>query len=222
MTDAAKSEPRGLRTLRAGAVVTAVIEAGLVVGYPFLATAGVALFGARTAAVLLFALFGLGQLRHLIARPREARAVLAMAAVIAVPLLLAALFDDPRVMLAVPTLVNLALLAQFGLSLRAERPMVERFARLQVDDLSPEELRYCRSVTVTWCAFFAANGATAALLAALAPRSWWTLYTGAISYALMGALFTVEYAVRKARFGRFGDGALDRILCRVLRPAARP
>jgi uncharacterized membrane protein len=77
-------------------------------------------------------------------------------------------------------------------------------------------------VTVLWCAFFTLNGAATGLLAALAPRSWWALYTGAIAYVLMGALFAGEYLVRKARFGRFGPGLLDRLLARLLpRASAR-
>lgn len=222
MTGGVTSRPPADRRVRPGAIGAGALQAALVVAYPFLALAGMARFGARAAALLLLALFALGQLRNLVARPREARAVLAMAALVAGPLLLAALLDDPRLILAVPAIVNLLLLLQFGLSLRTGRPMVERFARMQVDDLSPAELRYCRSVTVVWSAFFALNGAAAALLAAFAPRSWWALYTGAIAYALMGALFAGEYLVRKARFGRFGPGLLDRLLARLLpRASAR-
>lgn len=222
MTGGVTSAPPADRRVRPGAIVAGALQAALVIGYPFLAVAGVALLGARAAALLLLALFALGQLRNLVARPREARAVLAMAALIAAPLLLAALLDDPRLMLAVPTIVNLLLLAQFGLSLRRGPPMVERFARLQASDLSAAEVRYCRSVTVLWCAFFTLNGAATALLAALAPRGWWALYTGAIAYVLMGALFAGEYLVRKARFGRFGPGLLDRLLARLLpRASAR-
>lgn len=205
--------PRG----RGWAIAAEVANAALLLGYPFLATAGLALFGTRTAALILLGAVVVGQGRRILERPREGRAVVAMAALIAAPLLVAAWVDDPRFMLGVPTLVNFALLAQFGLSLRSDRPMVERFARLQVDDLSPAEIRYCRTVTLVWCAFFVLNGTAAAGLALLAPRSWWAVYTGAVSYALMGALFAVEYVVRKVRFGRFGRGLLDRLLSRALR-----
>ena len=76
-------------------------------------------------------------------------------------------------------------------------------------------MRYCRSVTLVWCAFFVVNGAAAALLAAFAPRGWWAGYTGVVSYVLVGALFAAEYVVRKARFGRFGRGPVDRLLAHV-------
>ena len=53
-------------------------------------------------------------------------------------------------------------------------------------------------------------------LALAAPQTVWALYTGAISYVLMAIVFAVEYLVRKARFGRYGTGFLDRVLARVL------
>jgi uncharacterized membrane protein len=132
---------------------------------------------------------------------------------------LSAVVDEPRLLLAMPTLVNLGMLAVFAASLR-DTPMAERFARLQVPDLPPAEQAYCRSVTVVWCAFFALNGAVAATLAVWAPLAWWTLYTGALAYALMGALFAIEYITRLYRFRRFGRGPLDRTLAYLL-PVSR-
>jgi uncharacterized membrane protein len=138
-------------------------------------------------------------------------------------LILAAAMKDARYVLAYPTLVNGALLLQFGGSLWRGPPVVERLARLQVPNLSPEEVRYCRTVTVVWCAFFVANGATVTTLALLAPRSWWAAYAGGVSYLLVGILFSGEYVVRKMRFGRFGAGLIDSVLASVLgRSAAAP
>ncbi len=50
----------------------------------------------------------------------------------------------------------------------------------------------------------------------MASREWWALYTGFVSYLLVGLLFAAEYVFRKARFGRFGPGLLDRALQRIL------
>jgi uncharacterized membrane protein len=130
--------------------------------------------------------------------------------------------DDGRLMLLYPTAVNVVLLGHFAWTLRTPVPMVERFARMQVPDLRPDEIRYCRTVTWVWVTFFAANGATAAALALLAPRSWWAFYTGALSYGLVGVLFAAEYVVRKARFGRFGRHPIDRALARALRAGGAP
>jgi uncharacterized membrane protein len=42
-----------------------------------------------------------------------------------------------------------------------------------------------------------ANGLMAAALTLWAPLTWWALYTGLISYGLMGLLFAGEWLVRR-------------------------
>ncbi len=116
--------------------------------------------------------------------------------------LLTTVSRDQRFLLAMPVLINAGLLATFGASLAAGRtPIVESFARMIDGDLPPEKVRYCRSVTRVWCAFFVLNGLTALWLALFGPLNAWALYTGLISYLLMAALFGGEYAVRRSRFG---------------------
>ncbi|HET6438010.1 MAG TPA: hypothetical protein VFG59_08110, partial [Anaeromyxobacter sp.] len=214
---AARREGRGVLSR-----VAQVVSAVLLLGYPLLVVGSVALLGARVAALVLLGLFLLGRARTLRRDLSRARALAALGASAAVLLLTAAVLDDPRFLLAYPSLVNAVLLVQFGWSLRGV-PMAERFARLEVKDLSPAEIRYCRRVTLVWCAFFALNGGAATALAVLAPRMWWAAYTGGLAYVLMGLLFAAEYVVRKARHGRFGPGLVDRALARVLgRVEARP
>jgi uncharacterized membrane protein len=130
---------------------------------------------------------------------------------------LAALLDDRRFVLAVPVLINAALLYNFASSL-STTPLVERFARMQDPQLGPEQVRYCRSVTRVWCAFFVFNGALSAALAVYASVSLWALYTGLLAYLLIGLLATAEYVVRKARFREYGAGLHDRLLARVFPP----
>jgi len=132
--------------------------------------------------------------------------------------LLGRVLDNPLYLLLLPTTINVALLATFGASLFSPIPMVERFARLQVSDLSETECRYCRKVTWVWCVFFVLNGGAAALLAAFAPVAIWAVYTGCISYVLVGLVMAVEYLFRKRRFGRFGASWHDRVLAWVLVP----
>ncbi len=122
--------------------------------------------------------------------------------------------DDPRLVLALPALVNTMFFLSFLASLRGV-PMIERYARLVKPELPPAEVRYCRSVTLIWCAFFVANGATAAALAAWASYDTWALFTGILSYAAMGLLFAIEYAVRTFRFGR---PAANPLASEVVRP----
>jgi uncharacterized membrane protein len=141
-------------------------------------------------------------------------------AVVAGIALVTARFNDPLGLLLAPTLVNLGLLAVFGLSLWREPPMVERFARLQVDHLSPDEIAYCRTVTGVWCAFFLANGGIALLLALGGNLTLWTLYTGLVSYVLIGVLFALEITYRQWRFRRYEGGVTDPLFRRLFPPPA--
>ena len=129
-----------------------------------------------------------------------------------------AIWNDPMGLLIAPTLINGALLATFGGSLWAERPIVERFARIQVKDLSDAEVRYCRRVTKVWCGFFVANGSTTLYLALARDIEEWALFTGFISYVLIGLLFGAEYLYRHWRFRRYMGGFADPLLKRLFPP----
>ena len=96
-----------------------------------------------------------------------------------------------------PVLVSAALLAVFGLSLRHPPSAIERIARLREPDLPIEAVAYTRKVTIVWCWFFIANGSIALATAMWAPDRIWALYTGLISYVLMGLLFGGEWLVRR-------------------------
>jgi uncharacterized membrane protein len=188
----------------------AVLNTVVVVLYPFAVWKSLTRLSARAVGLLLLALLLPGLLR-LAGKKREAlKDALPLPLALAALMLLAIAFDDVRLVLAYPALANGLMLALFAASLASGLPMVERFARLQVDDLSSAEIAHCRSVTIVWCAFFAANGLAAAALALFASRAVWALYTGFASYVLMGLLFASEYAVRKYRFGRFGRHPVDR------------
>jgi uncharacterized membrane protein len=95
-----------------------------------------------------------------------------------------------------PVLVNGAFLGAFGWSLVRGPSMVERFARLREPDLPPAAVAYTRRVTQAWCVFFVANGAIALGTALYAPEAVWSLYTGVVSYVLMGLMFGGEYLLR--------------------------
>lgn len=182
------------------------------VSYPLIVYLGLTRGSTRFAAWLLLAL----TLGHTLLRSLQLRR-LALRSALAAPLCLAALWlDDRRYMLALPVLINAGLFSLFFGSLRSPMPLVERFARMRVSDLSEAERSYCRSVTKLWSAFFVFNGATAAVLAARSSLDLWTLYTGLISYILVGLVGAGEYTVRKYRFGRFGDNFADRLLRTVL------
>lgn len=111
--------------------------------------------------------------------------------------LLLGLAGTPVLLRWYPVLISGMLLALFGLSLKFGPPMVERLARLREPDLPDVAVRYTRKVTQVWMLFFLSNGLVVVVLNMWAPLSWWTLYTGLISYGLIGLLFTVEWLVRQ-------------------------
>ena len=177
------------------------LRGGLALAYPFLLFAGLYWFEPRHVALALAAALGL---RLLLAAPRLSRATLRQ---LAVPVLCAAAvlgptlaLNDPRALLFVPVGVNLALGFAFARTLRRGPPLVETLARLQEPDLSPAQVRHCRSVTAVWCGFFAVNAGVCLALALLGDLWLWTLYTGFLSYLAMAALYGAELLIRSWRF----------------------
>ena len=120
--------------------------------------------------------------------------------------------------LFVPILISLNLLLTFGASLTKGIPLVEWFARLQVQDLSPQEMIYCRKVTWVWCGFFVLNAALSLTTIYLHDMKWWTLYNGFLSYVLMGMLFATEYVYRHYRFRRYIGAPFDFLLKKIFPP----
>ncbi|WP_416192504.1 hypothetical protein [Neisseria sp. CCUG12390] len=106
-------------------------------------------------------------------------------------------FRRPDSMYWYPVAISLLLLAVFVASLFSGQSAIERLARLQQPDLPPEGVAYTRKVTQIWCGFFVFNAAAAALLAASDQHDWWAVYTGIVSYILMGALLGGEWVYRK-------------------------
>lgn len=120
-----------------------------------------------------------------------------------------------------PVLINGFMAWVFGHTLRRGRmPLIERVVRVMHgpdDPLSPEILAYARHVTLAWACVLAALAALNLLLAALArpggillatgldpgihvPLSAWSLFANVLNYALVAALFVVEYLIRRRRF----------------------
>ncbi|WP_413793731.1 MULTISPECIES: hypothetical protein [unclassified Pseudomonas] len=125
-----------------------------------------------------------------------------MAATAIVFCVLLALFDSPLLLRWYPVLISAFMLGLFALSLKYGPPMIERLARLREPQLPAKAVVYTRQVTVAWSVFFLCNGLLAAALTVWAPLSWWMLYTGLISYGLMGLLFAIEWLIRQRVRGR--------------------
>ncbi|MBL0059052.1 MAG: hypothetical protein IPP35_08075 [Elusimicrobia bacterium] len=95
-----------------------------------------------------------------------------------------------------PVFVSAALLFSFGRTLWNPPTIIERFARLQVVDLSDAEVRYCRKVTIVWCFFFSGNALAALRIALFGTMDEWLIYNGVLSYLLVGTLLAGEHVIR--------------------------
>ena len=217
-----------------------ILGAALTVVYPLLVWWGLERYRARTIALVglvvlvaslvsrVFAALpsssrqppGSGPARESRVRERLGHlfVILRVPLVIVTMLALAALLDDARLLELVPVAINVALLFTFGLTLRGEVSMIERFARLQDPDLGAPQQAHCRQFTKVWTVFFTLNAAVTLALALAAPRRWWATYTGGVAYGLMGLLFAGEYLLRHKRFREYRGGPLDPLLKRLFPP----
>ena len=104
--------------------------------------------------------------------------------------------------------ISVTLLSVFGSTLIFEPNMCFRLATMtdkKIIGSSYEQQvnKYCKKVTIVWCAFFVINGSIAAFTALYnfgseeLNNKIWSIYNGGISYVLMGLLFIVELFIRK-------------------------
>ena len=189
--------------MTAWTIFVRVLAAVAMVAYPVVVWLGMSSGSPRQIAIILLAVMTPAVLMksRRAGASRQVRGLAAVPATILAVLVAAALMDAADYILVTPVAANAVLLLSFGLTLRAgSAPMIERFARLQEPTLSAAQRSWCRRWTKIWCGFFVSNGATAALLAAYADLSWWAFYNGLLAYALIGALFALEWSLRRRRF----------------------
>lgn len=105
--------------------------------------------------------------------------------------------NRPEAMYWYPVAVSLFMLVLFGGSLFSRQSIIERLAHLTDPDLPPSGVRYTRRVTQIWCVFFIFNSILTSLLVLTASWQAWALYSGVISYLLMGLLLGAEWLFRR-------------------------
>lgn len=96
-----------------------------------------------------------------------------------------------------PVMVSVLMLIFFAGSLFTKQSIIERLARIQHPNLPETGVQYTRQVTRIWCVFFLLNIAITVSL--IVGEYWqaWTVYTGIVSYVLMGILFAAEWLYRR-------------------------
>jgi len=141
---------------------------------------------------------GIGAL-HLLRRRRSGRGVIPRWSFVAIPCVLLALLALRPVLAAqaYPPLVSLSLAATFAWSLAHPPTAIERIARLTTPDLPPKAVAYTRTVTKIWMIFFLVNATIASICAVWFTLWIWTLWTGLVSYVLIGVLILGEVVVRR-------------------------
>lgn len=97
--------------------------------------------------------------------------------------------------------ISITFLIAFGSTLIFPPSIIFRFATLADKSIinSPKQKAvesYCKKVCIVWCIFFVANGSVAAYTAMFCSYTVWSVYTGLVSYILMGMLFAVEFIIR--------------------------
>ena len=98
---------------------------------------------------------------------------------------------------AYPVVISGGLAFLFGASLRRPPSLVERMAELGGETLSPAIRLYCRRVTMVWALWLAINTLIAAALAIFGSLEAWALWTGLLSYLVMGLIFAAEFTLRR-------------------------
>ena len=119
-------------------------------------------------------------------------------------------------LMLVPVFISAYLLVNFGITLISPPSMIARYADALGAELSSEEHRYCKTVTIIWVVFFVANGTVTGVLAMEDMFQYWTLYTGLLSYMIIGTLFGGEFLIRRYKFRKFTSHPLDRFLAHVM------
>ena len=196
-------------------IATAVSQVVLFLAYPFIVFFAYQKLDTRAAAGVLLALYALSLALRIRGPAHELWELVREHLGLVVLIALAMITGSRLILQLLPIAVSLYLLVTFGRSLRAGPPICERMARLVDPDLPDFCVPYCRKITIAWCSFLAFNSVCIAWLAWFGPFEWWALYTGLIAYLLLGAVFAIEFSVRKLWFRYYRDGLLDRIFARL-------
>lgn len=175
--------------------------------YPCLVFVGLVRFGVQPRVLALcMAVIGLLLFLSVTGSRRAGKADrarrFAVSAVVGVLAVAIAVSNSGVLLKLYPVVMTGSFLASFVFTLVRPPSMIERFARLQDKSLAEREdypfiARYCRTVTVVWCVFFACNIAISLYTAFRASDLAWSVYNGLISYVLIGILFVGEMIVRR-------------------------
>lgn len=185
-------------------------------GYPIIVYLGLSWFEARKIAFVFILIFLVRFFFPAQSRPLFRKSHITLISITFLGIVIWT--NQGEVFLYLPALINFVLLCIFANTLIAPPSMIETFARMQIDELSEEEIQYCQKVTLIWCLFFIMNGVTIIGLAWFTDMGTWTLYTGGLAYFLMGSLIVGEWFYRHWRFRRYEESPWNPLLRRIFPP----
>jgi uncharacterized membrane protein len=129
--------------------------------------------------------------------------------------------DLVQVVLLPPVLLNGLFLYIFGRTILPGRePLITRFRRLDLNDLTPEIRRYTRRLTVCWVVFFAASLAASILLALYADPATWSWFVNVACPLAAIVFFLSEHLYRARRRDHLGPVSLTGTFRAMFRPGA--
>jgi len=161
--------------------------------YPFLIYFGLNEFGIRSIAVLLLIVLSL---RVLLWQQFKKQEKVALILLIFVLCGLAAWLRSEAILRYYPVLMNLGFGTVFLISLRTKQPLIERIMRLVIKDLPKRAIGYMRGLTLAWGIVLIANAFISFYTACCLSLQQWTIYNGAIAYALFGTFALAELVYR--------------------------
>jgi uncharacterized membrane protein len=193
----------------------------LALGYPLLAHLAVVFHDLRLQWLALTWLLGVSIAGALIRRRAWAWITLLAGAALLYWLVVAG--NGLYALYVPPALIPAALFMLFARSLRkGETPLVTRIARHMHDGELPQPLvAYTRHVTQLWCGICAALFVSAVLTACYATPALWSLMTNLVHYLVLGAVFVLEFAYRRVRYGEHENFGLVQYLKRLARTNLR-
>jgi uncharacterized membrane protein len=118
---------------------------------------------------------------------------------------------------------NVMLATVFGVTLaRGRQALCTRFAEAVHGNLSPEEVRYSRQVTLAWTLFFLAISLISSILFFFVSIEVWSVFANFLSFPLILMMFVVEYLIRLRKLPhQKKHSIMDGVLAYWRTPAAR-
>lgn len=175
------------KTILIGAIAVATAV------YPFIVYFGLDRFGTAALALILFAAL---LVRLLLLGKHERRAQFVQLLLVGSLCLLAAWFQSETLLRYYPVLMNFGFAAFFWFSLSSDQSLIERFARVFIQDISAHAKRYMRGLTKVWALLLLLNSVIALYTACCLSIKQWALYNGAIAYIVFGVFTLFELVYR--------------------------